>query len=83
MLGLGWEESRFSHYDIRPEGVLPPSITVIARVKNWAIGFEMFLLRELVPKYKYVCFEFLKVIVALILNGYFRNINWKRLLNSR
>ena len=35
----------------------------------------MFLLRELIPKYKYVCFEFLmKVTVALILNEYFRNI---------
>ena len=30
----------------------------------------MFLLRELIPKYKYVHFEFLmKVIIALILNG--------------
>ena len=29
--GLGWEESRLSHNDIRAEGALPPSITVIAR----------------------------------------------------
>ena len=35
----------------------------------------MFLLRELIPKYKYVRFEFLmKMIVALILNECFRNI---------
>ena len=31
-LGLGWEESRLSRYDIHDEGTLPPSITVIARV---------------------------------------------------
>ena len=31
--GLGWEENRFSRYDIRAEGALPPSITVIARGK--------------------------------------------------
>ena len=48
--GLGWEESRLSCYDIRTEEALPPSITVIARVKNWAIGFAMFLLGELIPK---------------------------------
>ena len=30
--GLGWEESRFPRYDIRAEGALPPSTTVIARV---------------------------------------------------
>ena len=29
-VGLGWEESRFSHYDIRGEGALPQSITVTA-----------------------------------------------------
>ena len=48
---------------------IPPSITVIARVKkNGAIGFAMFLLRELIRKYKHMRFEFLiKVIVALIL----------------
>ena len=35
----------------------------------------MFLLRELIPKYKYMRFEFwMKVIVALILNECFRNI---------
>ena len=35
----------------------------------------MFLLRELIPKYKYVHFDFLmKVIVALILNDCFRTI---------
>ena len=35
----------------------------------------MFLLKELIPKYKYVCYEFLmKVFVALILNECFRNI---------
>ena len=28
---MGWEESRLSRYDIRAEGALPPSITVIAR----------------------------------------------------
>ena len=67
---LGSEESRLSRYDIRAEGALPPSITVIARLNSFsAIGFAMFLLRELISKYKYVCFEFLmKVIVALILN---------------
>ena len=30
--GLGWEESRLSCYDIRAEGALPPSKTVIVRV---------------------------------------------------
>ena len=30
--GLGWEENMLSCYDIRAEGALPPSITVIARV---------------------------------------------------
>ena len=33
------EESRLYRYNIRAEGTLPPSITVIARVKNIAIGF--------------------------------------------
>ena len=42
----------------------------------------MFLLRELIPKYKYVRFEFLMmVIVALILNECFRNIKVNGLLN--
>ena len=31
---LGWEENRLSRYDIRAEGALPPSITVIAIFKN-------------------------------------------------
>ena len=81
-LGLGWGKNRLSRYDIRAEGALPPSITVIARVKNRAIGFAMFLLRELIPKYKYVRFEyFMKVIVALNFNGCFRNIKGNGLLN--
>ena len=33
-VGLGWDKSRVSHYDIRAEGALPPSITVIARMVN-------------------------------------------------
>ena len=42
----------------------------------------MFLLRELIPKYKYMRFEFLmKMIVALILNECFRNIKRDGLLN--
>ena len=42
----------------------------------------MFLLRELIPKYKYVRFEFLmKLIVAPILNECFRNIKGNGLLN--
>ena len=42
----------------------------------------MFPLRELIPKYKYVRFEFLmKVIVALILNKLFRNIKGNGILN--
>ena len=42
----------------------------------------MFLLRELIPKQKYVRFEFLmKVIVALILNECFRNIKANGFLN--
>ena len=50
-MGLGWEESRLSRY----EGALLPIITVIERDKNiWAIGFAMFLLRELIPKYKFL-----------------------------
>ena len=32
-LGLGWDENRFSRYDICAEGALPPSITMIARLK--------------------------------------------------
>ena len=50
MLGFGWEESRLSLYDIHTEGALPPSITVTVRIKNWAIGFAMFLLGELISK---------------------------------
>ena len=46
-------------YDTRAEGALPPSITVITRYKkNWAVGFVMLLLGQLIPKYKYVRFEF-------------------------
>ena len=42
----------------------------------------MFLLREFIPKYKYVRFEFLmKVIIALILNECFLNIKGNGLLN--
>ena len=42
----------------------------------------MFLLRELIPEYKYVRFEYLrKVIVALILNECFRNIKGNVLVN--
>ena len=42
----------------------------------------MFLLRELIPKYKYVRFEFLmKMIVELILNECFRNITGNGLFN--
>ena len=52
----------------------------IARVKIWPIGYAKFLLGELIPKYKYVRFEFLKVILALNLNGYFRNIKGNGLL---
>ena len=54
------EENRFSRYDIRAVGALPPSVNV---------SFNVFLLGELIPKYKYVRFElfFMKVIVALIL----------------
>ena len=33
-LGLGWGENRLSRYDIRAEGALPHSITVIARLKK-------------------------------------------------
>ena len=33
-LSLGWGKNRLSRYDIRAEGALPPSITVIARLKN-------------------------------------------------
>ena len=69
-------KNRLSRYDIHADGALSPSITVIARLNIFrATGFAMFLLRELIPKYKYVSFEFLmKVIVALILNELFRNI---------
>ena len=72
---LGWGKNRLSRY-IRAEGALPLSITVIARLIIWgAIGFAMFVLQELIPKYKYVCFEFFNdVIVALLLNECFRNI---------
>ena len=65
----------YSHYNIRTEGALPPSITVIVRFKNLGVGFAMFLLGEFIPKQKYVRSEFLtKVIMALILNECFRNI---------
>ena len=67
-------ENRLSRYDGRAGGALPRNINE-SESKNLAIEFAMFLLRELIPKYKYVCFEFLmKVIVALILKGCFRNI---------
>ena len=33
--GLGWGKTRLSRYDIRAEGALPPSITVIARLHFW------------------------------------------------
>ena len=51
--GLGYLATTFAlkeHY--------PPSIIVIARIKNGAVGFAMFLLEELLPKWKYVRFEF-------------------------
>ena len=32
--GWVWEDNRLSRYDIRAEGALPPSVTVIARVKK-------------------------------------------------
>ena len=51
---LGWDESRFSHYDIRADGALPPSITVIARVKHLAIRFAIFLIRELILNLGYM-----------------------------
>ena len=35
-LGFGLGGERLSRYDIRADGALPPSITVIARVKMWA-----------------------------------------------
>ena len=77
-LDLGWGKNRLSRYDIRAEGALPPSITVIARLKK----FAMFLLRELLPKYKHMLFElWMTVIVALILNGCFHNIKGTGLLN--
>ena len=44
---LGWEENGLSCYDFCAEGALLPSITAKARVKNWTIGFAMFLLGEL------------------------------------
>ena len=83
-LGLGWEKSRLSRYlyDIRAEGALPPSITNSEIKQCWAIGFAMFLLRDLIPKYKYMRSEFflMKVIVALILIECFRNIKGNPLL---
>ena len=36
--GSGWEEIRLYPYDIRAEGALPPSITVIARVVRVGCG---------------------------------------------
>ena len=47
--GLGWDENRFSHYDIRSEEALPPSITVIARVKNLGNGFESCIWGSAIP----------------------------------
>ena len=42
----------------------------------------MFVLRELIPKYKYMRFEVsMKVIVALILNECFRNVKGNGLVN--
>ena len=35
-VGLCWEESRFSHYNICAEGALPHSITVKQRMVNLA-----------------------------------------------
>ena len=46
--------------DIGAEGALLPSTIVRVRVKkNWAIGFAMFFLGELIAKWKYVRFEIL------------------------
>ena len=58
---------------------LPPRITVMVRVKNWANGFAMFLLREVIPNRNMCASNFLKVIVALILNGCFQNIKGNRM----
>ena len=32
--GLGWGKNRLSHYNIHTEGALPPSVTVITRLKH-------------------------------------------------
>ena len=48
--GLGWEESRFSRYDICTEEALLPSITVIARLNFGLLDLQCFLLGELIPK---------------------------------
>ena len=37
-VGLGWDENRVSHYNIRAEGALPPSMTVIERMVNLGYG---------------------------------------------
>ena len=72
MLGLGWEESMLSRYDIHAKGALPPSITHNERKKTTTTGYWIFKvsLERINSKQKYVRFVFLKVIVALILNGY-------------
>ena len=38
---FGWDKNRFSHYDIRAEGALPPSITMIARMVGYVFWTEL------------------------------------------
>ena len=49
--GVGVGEKRLSRSDIRADEELPPSITVIAKLKNSGLIDLQFLLRELIPKY--------------------------------
>ena len=65
--GLGWGQSRLSRYIIRTKGAIPPGMTMRAN-ENWANEFAMFLLRELIPNRNTCASNFMKVIVALILN---------------
>ena len=65
-VGLGWRKNRLSRYDIRAEGALPLSISVIARLKYLGYGIRNELL--------------MKVNVALILNECFRNIKQSQAL---
>ena len=57
---MGWDENRSSHYDIRAEGALPPSITNSENGSFRLFTLQCFLLWELVPNRNMCVFESFK-----------------------